>query len=188
MCTRKLSTTASRWQTASDPRCAAAVGRETSGTMAWRHGSDIVQWLDLRHLETVCSGVADGTPSDDESHRRIQEEERQDRLPQDSRPGALQSPAGMLRSAGRDAGAAATAALPECGGSARGADEEQDERVADGGGRRVQQAAITWEEVFHGVAGQAGRSAGIGEGPAASEPGRAGDVRGDAAPIARPDR
>jgi hypothetical protein len=44
-----------------------------------------------------------------------------------------------------------------------GADEEQDERVADGGGRRVQQAAITREEVFHGIAGQPGPSAGIGE-------------------------
>src|SRR6516225_2040207 len=175
-----------RRQTASDPRCAAAVGRETSGTMAWRHGSDLVQRLDLRHLETICGGVADGTPSDDESHRCLQEEERQDRRPQGSRPGALQSAAGMLRSAGRDAGAAATAALPECGGSASGADEEQDERVADGGGCRVQQAAITWEKIFHGVDGQSGRSTGVGEGSDASEPGRAGDVRGDAAPIAQP--
>jgi hypothetical protein len=98
----------------------------------------------------------------------------------------VRSAAGVLRSAGRDARAAAAAALPECGRSASGADEEQDERVADGGGGRIQQAATTWEEVLHGTAGQPGRGAGIGEGSAASEPGRAGDVRGDAAAIAQP--
>ena len=68
---------------------------------------------------------------------------------------------------------------------AGGAHEEQDERSADGSGRGVQQAEAARKEVFHGIAGHRGRSAGIGERSAAAEPGRDGDVRGDAAATAR---
>src|SRR5215472_10507896 len=105
---------------------------------------------------------------------------------QDSRPGALQPTAGVLCGAGGDWRTAADAALSECGGGASGADEEQDERPADGGWGRVQQAAVTRKELLHGIVGQLGRGTGIGEGSAASEPRSAGAVRNHAEANPRP--
>src|ERR1019366_8852168 len=96
------------------------------------------------------------------------------------RPGALQLTAGVLRGAGGDPRAAADAALPQPGGSASDAHEEQGERVVNGGGRGVQQAATAREAILHGTAGHFGRSAGVGERSAAAEPRRAGDFRDDA--------
>src|SRR6266853_706912 len=87
-----------------------------------------------------------------------------------------------------NAGAAAVAAVSEHGGGACGADEEQNERAADGSGGGVQQTATAREEVFHRVDGRIGGSAGIGEGYAAVEPERAGDVRDDAAATTEPAR
>src|ERR1035437_5352908 len=147
-------------------------------------GSDAVQRLGLRHLETVCRGAADGTSGDDESHRRVEKEERPVGRAEDRRPGALPSAAGMLRGAGGVAGVAAAAALPQPGVGPGGADEEQDERAVDGSRRGVQQAAATWGEVFHDIAGPSGRSAGIGEGSAAAEPRRFGEVRDHATTVA----
>ena len=89
------------------------------GAVARRDGSDAVQRLDLRHLETVCGRTADGAPGDDESHRRVQEEERQAGRAEDRRPGALQLAAGVLRGAGGDPRTAADAALPQPGGRRR---------------------------------------------------------------------
>ena len=126
-------------QASSDTRGSAAMGWETHGAVARGDGSDPVQRLDLRYAEALCGGVADGAPGDDESDRGFQEEKRQNRCAQDGRSGAVQSAAGMLCGAGGDAGVATDAALPQRGGGASGADEEQDERPVDGSGRRVQQ-------------------------------------------------
>src|ERR1035437_8646691 len=56
-----------RRQTASDARGVAAVGREAPGALARRHGSDAVQRLDLRHVETPLCRTANGAPGADES-------------------------------------------------------------------------------------------------------------------------
>src|ERR1035441_4532999 len=188
MYTRKASATASSWPTGRLSRKAGCERRTThcaSGpgnvrSRARGDGSDAVQRLDLRHVEAVCGPVADGTPGADESHRRVQEKERQAGCAEDRRPGALQLTAGVLRGAGGDPRAAADAALPQPGGSASDAHEEQGERVVNGGGRGVQQAATAREAILHGTAGHFGRSAGVGERSAAAEPRRAGDFRDDA--------
>src|SRR5208283_3665093 len=132
-------------QAASDARRTAPVGRETPGTVARRDGSDVVQRLDLRHVATICGRAADGAPGADESHRRIQEEERPTGCAENRRPGAMQLTAGMLCGGGGDSRAAADAALPQSGGGAVGADAEQNGRAADGSGRGVQQAATARE-------------------------------------------
>src|ERR1017187_7682377 len=173
-------------QTAGYAPGAAGVGAEAHGTLARRDGSDAVQQLDLRRAETLCRRARNGEPLDDESHRRGQEEERQTGCPEDRRPGALQSAPGLLRGSAGDARSAAVAALPEPGGGAGGADEEPNERAVDGSGRGIQQTTTARGQVFQRVAGPVGRSAGIGEGSVAAEPGGAGDVRRDAAPTARP--
>src|ERR1022692_4908279 len=108
-------------QVASDARRTAPVGGETSGAVARGDGSDAVQRLDLRHVETVCGRTADGAPGADESHRRVQEEERQAGCAENRRPGALQLTAGVLCGGGGDPRAPADAALPQPGGSAVGA-------------------------------------------------------------------
>src|ERR1035437_6800840 len=184
-----------RGHTAGQARDPALLGEPTHRALARGDGSDAVQRLDLRHFETVCRRAADGTSGDDESHRRVEEEERPVGRAEDQRPRALQSAAGVLRGAGGVAGVTAAAALPQPGGGPGGADEEQNERAIDGGRRRVQQAATPRCEVFHGIAGPRGRSAGIGEGSAAAEPWCSGDVpdhattvagqAGEASPIGR---
>src|ERR1035437_2613456 len=153
-------------------RAPARLGDPAQRALARGDGSDAVQRLDLRHLETVCRRAANGTSGDDESHRRVEKEERPVGRAEDRRPGALPSTASMLRGAGGVAGVAAPAALPQPGGGPGGADEEQDERAVDGSRRRVQQAAAPRGKVFHGIAGPSGRSAGVGEGSAAAEPRR----------------
>src|SRR5277367_1408674 len=93
---------------------------------------------------------------------------------------ALPSSSRLLRGFGGDAGSAEVTAIPEHGGGARGADQEQDERSVDGSRGRVQQTAAARQEVFPRAAGPTGRSAGIGEGYAAVESKRLGNVRRDA--------
>src|ERR1022692_2857006 len=175
-----------RGQTAGHAPSAAGVGTEAHGTLARGDGSDTVQQLDLRRTETLCRRTADGEPLDDESHRRGQEEERPTGCPQDRRPGALQSAAGLLCGSAGDARSETVAALPEPGGGAGGADEEPNERSVDGSGSGIQQTTTARGQVFQRAAGPVGRSAGIGEGSVAAEPWGAGDVRLDAAPAARP--
>src|ERR1039457_2644414 len=145
-----------RGQAASNAPSAAAVGPEAPGAMARRDGSDAVQRLDLRRLETVCGRIAGRTPGVDESHRRVQKEERQTGCAEDRGFGALQPAPGVLRCAGGDPRVAADAALPEPGGGAIGAHEEQNERAADGNGRGVQQAAASREEILQRTAGDGG--------------------------------
>src|ERR1035437_6950448 len=171
-------------QDAGDAGRAAAVGAGTRGALARRDGSDAVQRLDLRCLEAFRRGTADGTPGHDESHRRVQEEERQAGRPEDSGLGALRLTPSMLRGAAGNPRVTRHATLPQPGGEPGDPHEEQDERAVDGSGRGVQQAAATRKEVLHAVTGHRGRSAGIGERHAAAEPGRDGDVRDDAAAIA----
>src|ERR1035438_831647 len=173
-------------QTAGYTPSAAGVGAEAHGSLARGDGSDAVQQLDLRRAETVCRRAADGQPLNDESDRRSQEEERPVGCAKDRRPGAMQSASGLLCGSAGDARFATLVALPGPGGGTGGADEEPNERVADGSGSGVQQIAAARGKVFQRVAGPVGRSAGIGEGFAAAEPWGAGDVCRDAAPIARP--
>src|SRR3984893_9689564 len=173
-----------RRQAASYAPGAAPVGAATHRTVARRHGSDAVQRLALRCVEAVCGRVADGAPGHDESHRGVQEKERPAGRTQNRRSGALQFAAGVLRSAGGDPGTAALTALPQCGGGAGGAHEEQDERPADGGGRAVQQAATARQAVLQRVARPVGRSARVGERSTAAEPDHAGSVRSDTAAVA----
>src|ERR1017187_5795348 len=175
-----------RGQTAGHAPGAAGMGAEAHGTLARGDGSDAIQQLDLRRAEAVCRRVADGEPLDDESHRGCQEEERPTGCAQDRRPGALQSAAGLLCGSAGDARSETVAALPEPGGGTGGADEEPNERAVDGSGSGIQQTATARGKIFQRVAGPAGRSAGIGEGSVAAEPWGAGDVRRDAAAIARP--
>src|SRR5450759_553942 len=173
-------------QSASDAPSVAGVGTEALRSVAWGDGSHTVQRVDLRCAKAVCRRTTDGKPIDDEGHRRGQEEERQTGCAEDRRPGALQPAAGLLCGAAGDARFAAVVALPEPGGGTGCADEESNERAVDGSGSGIPQTATARGKVFQRVAGPVGRSAGIGEGSVAAEPGGAGDVRGDAAPIARP--
>src|SRR5450631_849824 len=166
-----------REQTAGYSRCPPPMGGEAPGAVAGSHGSDSVQRLDLRHLQALCGRAANGASGDDESHRRIQEEERPVGCPKDSRPGALQSVAGMLGGAAGNPRTATDAALSQHGGKTDGADEEQDEWTADGSRRGVQQAAVAQQEIFHRIGGHAPRGARFSESIAAAEPGSAGDVR-----------
>src|SRR6516225_4574751 len=156
------------------------VGREAAGAVARRDGSNAVQRMDLRYVETLRCRVANGTSGDDEGDRRIQEEERQAGRAENRGPGALQSVASMLRGAEGNPRAAADAALPQPSGGAGGAHEEQDERAAHGGGSRVQQTASAREGILPRIAGHHRRSAGIGKGSVASESRSAGDVSDDA--------
>src|SRR6516162_820799 len=165
---------------------ATGVGRETAGAVARRDGSNAVQRMDLRYVETLRCRVANGTSGDDEGDRRIQEEERQAGRAENRGPGALQSVASMLRGAEGNPRAAADAALPQPGGGAGGAHEEQDERAAHGGGSRVQQTASAREGILPRIAGHHRRSAGIGKGSVAAESRSAGDVSDDAVAIAGP--
>src|ERR1039457_5144030 len=130
--------------------------------------------------------AANGQPLDDESDRGGQEKERPAGRAEDRRSGALQSASGLLCGSAGDARSAPVVALPEPGGGTGGADEEPNERAADGSGSGIQQTAAARGKVFQRVAGPVGRSAGIGEGSVAAEPGGARDVRRDAAVIARP--
>src|SRR6516164_3415860 len=171
---------------ASDAPGATGVGREATGAVARRDGSHAVQRMDLRYVETLRCRVANGTSGDDEGDRRMQEEERQAGRAENRGPGALQSVASMLRGAGGNPRAAADAALPQPGGGAGNAHEEQDERAAHGGGSRVQQTASAREGILRGIAGHPRRSAGIGERSVAPESRSAGDVSDDAVAIAGP--
>src|SRR5215467_6693816 len=157
-----------RKHAASDAPGATGVGTEAAGAVARRDGSHAVQRMDLRYVATLRCRVANGASGDDEGDRRIQEKERQAGRAENRGPGALPSVASMLCGAEGNPRAAADAALPQSSGGAGDAHEEQDERAAHGGGGRVQQTAVTREEIFRGIAGQFGRSAGIGEGAAAS--------------------
>src|ERR1039458_2653842 len=132
-------------------------------------------------LKPFAEELQMGHPAMMKAIRRVEEEERQTGCAKGRRPGAVQLTTGVLRSAYGDPGTSAAAALSQPGGGAGSAHEKQDERAVDGSGRRVQQGAITRKEILHGIAGQAGRSAGIGERHAAAESGRDGDVRGNAA-------
>src|SRR5215469_2735842 len=152
-----------RRHAASDAPSGTGVGRETAGAVARCDGSNAVQRMDLRCVETVRCRVANGTSGDDEGDRRIQEEERQAGRAENRGPGALQSVASMLRGAEGNPRAAADAALPQPSGGAGDAHEEQDERAAHGGGSRVQQTASAREGILPRIAGHHRRSAGIGE-------------------------
>src|SRR5215471_6280512 len=116
--------------------------------MARRDGSHAVQRMDLRYVETLRCRVANGASGDEEGDRRIQEEERQAGRAENRGPGALQSVASMLRGAEGNPRVAADAALPQPGGGAGDAHEEQDERSAYGGGSRVQQTASAREGIL----------------------------------------
>src|SRR5215472_15901790 len=165
---------------------APGVGGEATGAVARRDGSNAVQRMDLRYVETLRCRVANGTSGDDEGDRRIQEEERQAGRAENRGPGALQSVAHMLRGAEGNPRAAADAALPQPSGGAGGAHEEQDERAAHGGGSRVQQTAAAREGILPRIAGHHRGSAGIGERSVAPESRSAGDVSDDAVAIAGP--
>src|SRR5258708_6483423 len=73
------------------------VGEAAAGAVVRGHGGDAIQRLDLRHVEAVCGGTADGASGDDESHSGIEEEERPARRAQDRRPGAMPTSTGALR-------------------------------------------------------------------------------------------
>src|SRR6516225_4709078 len=164
---------------------AVPVGQQTRGAVARGHGSNPVQRMDLRYAEAVCGQAGNGAPGEDESHWRVEEEKRQAGRANDLRPDARQPVAGVLGSAERDARAATDTALSQPGVGAGGADEEQDQRTADGERRGVQQEAAARGEVFPRIAGESGsRSAGIGKGSAGVEPGLAGELSGDAAAVA----
>src|SRR5215472_1873979 len=134
-----------RRHAASDAPGATGVGTEAAGAVARRDGSHAVQRMDLRYVETLRCRVANGTSDDDEGDRRIQEEERQTGRAENRGPGALQSVASMLCGAEGNPRTAADAALPQPGGGAGDAHEEQDERAAHGGGSRVQHIASARE-------------------------------------------
>src|SRR6516225_9422056 len=119
-----------RKHAASDAPGATGVGTEAAGAVARRDGSNAVQRMDLRYVETLRCRVANGTSGDDEGDRRIQEEERQAGRAENRGPGAVQSVASMLRGAERNPRAAADAALPQPSGGAGDAHAEQDERAA----------------------------------------------------------
>src|SRR5882724_9997434 len=170
-------------QAAGDASGAVRVGAKAPSGVARGAGSNAIQPLDLRHAAAVCGADADGAPGADESHRGLEEEDRSARRAHDSRPGALQFAAGLLCGAGRDAGTAALAALPQSGGGRSGAHEEQDRWAADGGGRAVPEAALAWQSIFQRAIGQLGRNTTLGERFAAVEPRSAGDVRSDAAAV-----
>src|SRR5215469_5130420 len=171
---------------ASDAPGATGVGRDAAGAVARRDGSNAVQRMDLRYVETLRCRVANGTSGDDEGDRRFQEEERQAGRAENRGPGALPSVASMLRGAEGNPRAAADAALPQPGGGAGDAHEEQDERAAHGGGSRVQQTASAREGILPRIAGHHRGSAGIGERSVAPESRSAGDVSDDAVAIAGP--
>src|SRR6516165_8174251 len=175
-----------RRHAASDAPGDTGVGREAAGAVALRDGSNAVQRMDLRCVETLRCRVANGTSGDDEGDRRIQEEERQAGRAENRGPGALQSVARMLRGAEGNPRAAADAALPQPSGGAGDAHAEQDERAAHGGGSRVQQTASAREGILPRIAGHHRRSAGIGKGSVAAESRSAGDVSDDAVAIAGP--
>src|SRR5216684_3141266 len=113
----------------------------------------------------------------------VQEKERPAGRTQNRRSGALQFAAGVLRSSGGDSGTAALAPLPQCGGGAGGAHEEQDERPTDGSGRAVQQAATARQAVLQRIARPVGRSTRVGERSTTVEPDHAGSVRSHAAAV-----
>src|SRR5215471_14059036 len=171
---------------ASDAPGATGVGREAAGAVARRDGSNAVQRMDLRYVETLRCRVANGTSGDDEGDRRFQEEERQAGRAENRGPGALPSVASMLRGAEGNPRAAADAALPQPSGGAGDAHEEQDERAAHGGGSRVQQTASAREGILPRIGGHHRRSAGIGERSVARESRSGGDVSDDAVAIAGP--
>src|SRR5215831_14004598 len=173
-----------RRHAASDAPGATGVGTEAAGAVARRDGSNAVQRMDLRCVETLRCRIANGTSDDDEGDRRIQEEERQAGRAENRGPGALQSVASMLCGAEGNPRTAADAALPQPSGGAGDAHEEQDERAAHGGGSRVQQTASAREGILLRIAGHHRRSAGIGERSVAPESRNAGDVSDDAVAIA----
>src|SRR6202051_157020 len=71
---------------------AAALGGSSETSLAWRHGSDHLQCLDLRHAEALCSATFHGPSGQDEG----QEQERSDRCTYDCRFAALQPAACLL--------------------------------------------------------------------------------------------
>src|SRR6516164_159648 len=164
-----------RRHAASDAPGATGVGREAAGAVARRDGSNAVQRMDLRYVETLRCRVANGTSGDDEGDRRIQEEERKAGRAENRGPGALQSVARMLRGAEGNPRAAADAALPQPGGGAGDAHVKQDERAAHGGGSRVQQTASAREGILPRIAGPAAETAATGQaGDGADEHSRSG--------------
>src|SRR6516165_7139854 len=175
-----------RRHAASDAPGDTGVGREAAGAVALRDGSNAVQRMDLRCVETLRCRVANGTSGDDEGDRCTPDEERQAGRAENRGPGALQSVARMLRGAEGNPRAAADAALPQPSGGAGDAHAEQDERAAHGGGGRVQQTASAREGILPRIAGHHRRSAGIGKGSVAPESRSAGDVSDDAGAIAGP--
>ena len=161
-------------QAASDARGAAPVGRETPGAVARCDGSDAVQRLDLRHVASrlrpqlqmghpaLMKAIGASKKKNDKlDARKIADMVRCDLLPACYvAPVEIRELRRMLRYRNLVVGAG-------------GAHEEQDERAVDGGGRRVQQAAVAREAILHRIAGHRGGSAGIGERPAAVESRRA---------------
>src|SRR5208283_308367 len=99
------------------------------------------------------------------------------------RPGALQSFTGLLCGRAAYPRTAPPVALSQPGGERSGAHEEQNGRTADGDRRPLCEGETARQEILRQPAGRTGRSAGVGEGSAAYEPGRAGDVREHAAAV-----
>src|SRR5215467_12684273 len=172
-----------RRQTGSQALDVAAVGQQTLDAVAWGHGSNVVQRLDLRHVETVRGQAGNGSPGADESYRCIEEKERQAGRTHDLRPIAMQPAAYLLGGADGNPGAATDAALPKSGGGTGRADEEQDRRPADGERGGIQQETAARSQVLRRADGESGRSTRVGEEAAEAEPRIPGGVPGDAAAV-----
>src|SRR5215471_13264136 len=84
-----------RRHAASDAPSGTGGGRETAGAVARCDGSNAVQRMDLRCVETLRCRVANGTSGDDEGDRQ----ERPAGRAENRGPGALPSVASMLRGA-----------------------------------------------------------------------------------------
>ena len=121
-----------------------------------------------------------------------QEKERSPRCAHHCRPAALQPAAHLLRALAGDARPAPAAPLSPARGGPIRAHAEQDGWPTDGDGSALRQSQIARQEILHPTVGDLTGSAGVGEGSAAHEPWRHGDVRGQpettGPAVARPNR
>src|SRR5216683_1404255 len=91
------------------------MGRETDAAVAWRHGGNAFQRVDLRHPEALRRATGDGASRENESHYLWKEEERQNRRAHHCRLAALQPAARVLRDAARAARFTASVTLSQPG-------------------------------------------------------------------------
>src|SRR6267142_5785515 len=153
------------------------MGRETDAAVAWRHGGNAFQRVDLRHPEALRRAAGDGASRENESHYLWKEEERQNRRAHHCRLAALQPAARVLRDAAGAARFTASVALSQPGSPGICTDAKQNRRPADGNRQSFQQRKAARQEVLRPTHSNAGASARVGQRPAANEPQRHGDVR-----------